>query len=695
MYYPTYLLDPQNFYIPSGPDSNLSYHQQGGKRVKIEAPPYQPLNLNLNASSGPSTTTTPLYGATIPQHHHQVQLRAPHINFHQTSEPASPVTVATTLSQQSTPSRSPSRVSILSTTENSAPDWVLFGEDPMSTTLVNDLQAKDRFNSFPQHHQPSHPHSQLQSYPLHMDQTYPPNCYSGYTIGDLDIAKFSEQQYLSPYTSNYSGVSHNSTEEDLPALSPPSHYASSGIATTSEGARCSPMTPMGSPQSHGLDGASSESAHVSIFDDSLEENLQFLIDLHNATPKLEDDLIFNNPHIMTPPKTHSLSKNSMPGVAPSLATFYQKAQSDHAQEAKRSSASSQFAVTRDRSPFRTNSPFHPRRTTQDTQPAPVRHSNFLPGLVMTARSQREQQHQYDTQNQIMAEANDIASTPKTISPKDAVLEYPEPEDEASKLSLFSNENNNSFGQGNGQYQINSYSGGSSYNNSDMGEDGSERSYKSMDTGRRASQAESLTSSGAFSYQNSPQMSMAQHSFPPYIQSYRTSEMSMPSNIAGELQQSKSVSPAMKPHSVRADTGTYTCTSPGCKQRFPTSAKLHKHRRESHRQSTPIGSTGMTSALHGPLSRHQGPHKCTRTNPTTGKPCNTIFSRPYDLTRHEDTIHNTSREKVRCEICNDEKTFSRQDALTRHKKVSYHSPQITHFSIVLTGIFTQVKHGIDK
>ena len=47
---------------------------------------------------------------------------------------------------------------------------------------------------------------------------------------------------------------------------------------------------------------------------------------------------------------------------------------------------------------------------------------------------------------------------------------------------------------------------------------------------------------------------------------------------------------------------------------------------------------------------------------------TIFSRPYDLTRHEDTIHNTNRQKVGCEICNDEKTFSRQDTLTGHKKV---------------------------
>ncbi|RMJ20580.1 C2H2 transcription factor, partial [Aspergillus sp. HF37] len=55
-------------------------------------------------------------------------------------------------------------------------------------------------------------------------------------------------------------------------------------------------------------------------------------------------------------------------------------------------------------------------------------------------------------------------------------------------------------------------------------------------------------------------------------------------------------------------------------------------------------------------------------PSTGKPCNSIFSRPYDLTRHEDTIHNARKQKVRCHLCTEEKTFSRNDALTRHMRV---------------------------
>ncbi|KAK4096672.1 hypothetical protein N658DRAFT_435613 [Parathielavia hyrcaniae] len=59
----------------------------------------------------------------------------------------------------------------------------------------------------------------------------------------------------------------------------------------------------------------------------------------------------------------------------------------------------------------------------------------------------------------------------------------------------------------------------------------------------------------------------------------------------------------------------------------------------------------------------GPHRCDRINPNTGKPCNQSFSRPYDFTRHEATIHNPLKQKVRCNLCG--KTFCRADALTRH------------------------------
>jgi len=266
---------------------------------------------------------------------------------------------------------------------------------------------------------------------------------------------------------------------------------------------------------------------------------------------------------------------------------------------------------------------------------------------------------------MMAEAEQIVSTPKTISPKDALLDLPEPEDEASKMSLFGSEQH--YGNSSGHQQTGPLHTSTAYTGTKATED---HSYD-LGSGRREREAESLRNVGAFSYQQSPQIQILPSSFPYHTQSLESSSMNAP-----VMMEYAKPSPRLtKPEGAKAETGAYTCTAPGCQQRFTTTSKLQKHRRDNHHQPTSGGSVGMTSTLHGSFSnRHQGPHRCTRISPTTGKPCNTIFSRPYDLTRHEDTIHNTSREKVRCEICNDEKTFSRQDALTRHKKV---------------------KHGIDK
>ncbi|KAF7717489.1 Transcriptional regulator RPN4-like protein [Penicillium ucsense] len=122
----------------------------------------------------------------------------------------------------------------------------------------------------------------------------------------------------------------------------------------------------------------------------------------------------------------------------------------------------------------------------------------------------------------------------------------------------------------------------------------------------------------------------------------------------------------RPNHTTSDSGTYTCTYHGCTLRFETPAKLQRHKREAHRQTTP---GGHLIARDASLRNSQaGPHKCERINPSTGKPCNSIFSRPYDLTRHEDTIHNARKQKVRCHLCTEEKTFSRNDALTRHMRV---------------------------
>ncbi|KAF6063330.1 Zinc finger, C2H2 type family protein [Candida albicans] len=74
------------------------------------------------------------------------------------------------------------------------------------------------------------------------------------------------------------------------------------------------------------------------------------------------------------------------------------------------------------------------------------------------------------------------------------------------------------------------------------------------------------------------------------------------------------------------------------------------------------------------------HQCNLINPSTGEPCNKQFSRPYDLIRHQDTIHASMKKIFRCVICEGrlnggpgngkEKTFSRGDALSRHIKIKH-------------------------
>lgn len=47
------------------------------------------------------------------------------------------------------------------------------------------------------------------------------------------------------------------------------------------------------------------------------------------------------------------------------------------------------------------------------------------------------------------------------------------------------------------------------------------------------------------------------------------------------------------------------------------------------------------------------HVCIIPNPKTGKPCLKKFSRPYDLVRHQNTIHASKRSFYRCMFCEDD------------------------------------------
>ncbi|KAK9462259.1 uncharacterized protein V1516DRAFT_663967 [Lipomyces oligophaga] len=113
--------------------------------------------------------------------------------------------------------------------------------------------------------------------------------------------------------------------------------------------------------------------------------------------------------------------------------------------------------------------------------------------------------------------------------------------------------------------------------------------------------------------------------------------------------------------VTADESeTFVC--PECSKRFAKAQNLQIHRR-LHSSTPPRKKV--------PLSATVGPHRCTIINASTGKPCNKVFSRPYDLIRHQETIHASNRRLFRCELCGDEsKTFSRQDALARHIRVKH-------------------------
>lgn len=81
-----------------------------------------------------------------------------------------------------------------------------------------------------------------------------------------------------------------------------------------------------------------------------------------------------------------------------------------------------------------------------------------------------------------------------------------------------------------------------------------------------------------------------------------------------------------------------------------------------------------------ISANNPDHRCDLINPLTGQSCNKQFSRPYDLIRHQETIHASKKKIFRCVICEGrlngglgngkQKTFSRGDALSRHIKVKH-------------------------
>ncbi|KAI4655271.1 uncharacterized protein J4E79_008338 [Alternaria viburni] len=345
-----------------------------------------------------------------------------------------------------------------------------------------------------------------------------------------------------------------------------------------------------------------------------------------------------------------------------------------AQYARSQSPSS--TASRSDSPFRKSSPYR--------QP-----TNTFNSAMNTAVAAREQNRQADAAYAMKSQMQPSDdSEPKTISPKDALLDYRE-SDEESKVPLFPD-------SGASEYDS-QYTGGDQYRTATQSsfDTPSSQPYRrdswvtpQFSPNFSTASAPSLPQSSSFTFatpsiQNMHSMPMNAPSqyrstpntmssgvdqtpeFPAHLTSMESSasEAEPPSGSQNSVLSDRYIT---KPTSTGAESGTYSCTYHGCSQRFETPQKLQKHKREGHRSANL--SQAMTSAAILERNSQAGPHKCERINPTTGKPCNTVFSRPYDLTRHEDTIHNARKQKVRCALCVEEKTFSRNDALTRHMRV---------------------------
>ncbi|KAF3990812.1 hypothetical protein FT663_00641 [Candidozyma haemuli var. vulneris] len=104
------------------------------------------------------------------------------------------------------------------------------------------------------------------------------------------------------------------------------------------------------------------------------------------------------------------------------------------------------------------------------------------------------------------------------------------------------------------------------------------------------------------------------------------------------------------------------------------------KREDEPRTMPHQSFTNQHATAAEITANNPTHECTMINPSTGTPCHKHFSRPYDLIRHQETIHAAKKKIFRCVICEGRehggagngksKTFSRGDALSRHIKVKH-------------------------
>jgi 26S proteasome regulatory subunit N4 len=412
------------------------------------------------------------------------------------------------------------------------------------------------------------------------------------------------------------------------------------------------------------------------------EEFKHLMEGRSAVPKLDrtmsdiyqDELY--NPNIAPAPPIVQPSQKSLAlpqsHLSPRRDVFSERLQAANNVHISARSGSPADSLPRERSPFRANSQYV-------NDEIPTGHSASPgPRLGSVAHLRERQKAEADARALARHTQSSAVQNARTISPKEALLDMRDPDEEAMP-SLFDSTEAPSLQSRCGQVDESfstvdnesSISSGlrSSQNieNIATATETSARSVGETENPRRQRSTPQLHQQYPFISQPRRQNSSAQSNSDsvPEFPAHLTSMESTKSESKGSESLSE-LSDIQRPSSTKADSGTYSCTYHGCSMRFETPAKLQRHKRDGHRQATPP----TPSTLDAAMSRNSqaGPHKCERINPSTGKPCNSIFSRPYDLTRHEDTIHNARKQKVRCQFCTEEKTFSRNDALTRHMRV---------------------------
>ncbi|KJZ78888.1 hypothetical protein HIM_01661 [Hirsutella minnesotensis 3608] len=345
--------------------------------------------------------------------------------------------------------------------------------------------------------------------------------------------------------------------------------------------------------------------------------------------------------------TSTSPSNPLVATSPSNDVFSQRINAANNQHL--SAVHSPSSIARARSPFRTDSPFASSIPRQSFGVFDVARK---PASRGTLPSETEPSRARSTR---AASVKAEPETPKTISPKDAVLEFSDA-DTNSNFSLFPQDATALLADHIPKEPLTGQVDMQFLNSVEP---------SGMDSAESLNFIAGHGPSSVVLHQQYPFVVDAQHNqlTPPRMHSSKSSTAdsgnSTPTNMG-------------RPTGTGADGGTYTCTYHGCTLRFETPLLLQKHKREGHRQTHGLGAPRETRAASpsGLLNTQAGPHRCDRINPSTGKPCNTVFSRPYDLTRHEDTIHNARKQKVRCDLCTEEKTFSRADALTRHYRVCH-------------------------